>query len=106
MNSMTTHSSTASKTIDPIMMVYRTSSNTWRGFVHPYNISTETKTRKAAVDALRAMNALYVEALEEYNYPAHLSFKELLNSADKAFYEKSITSLNKLGLSHVETLYR
>lgn len=86
-------------------MVYLTQEGKWRGFVHPYDITTEMSTKKEAVESLRAMGKLYDEMLNEYDRPEHLANKKFSNPMDEAFYSKSINSVKQHGLCHVETLH-
>ena len=87
---------------DVAIMVYYTSRNTWRGFVHPYNITTELNTKSEVVDKLRLMKEVYEKMLEEYNYPDHLCKKRLTNKTDLEFYYSAKNQMAIRGATYIE----
>ncbi len=66
-----------------ILVTYKLKTGQWRGFVFPYDITTEAETKKQAQNALEEMVEVYEEGLKKYDYPDHLKKKALSDSEDK-----------------------
>lgn len=62
--------------------VYKTPDGTWRGFVTPYDVTYEAKTRKRVEEVLPKLTKLYEEGLKKYNYPRHLTVVPLSDKDD------------------------
>lgn len=73
-----------------ILVVYKTNEGHWRGFCSPYDITCERLTKKATKEALEESVELYKEGLEKYNYPRHLSIKQLSNPQDEAVLKMAL----------------
>jgi hypothetical protein len=62
--------------------IYQTKEGLWRGFVTPYDVTYEDKTREKVEDVLPKLTKLYEEGLKKYSYPAHLSVVSLTDEED------------------------
>jgi hypothetical protein len=70
-----------------LYVVYKNQENEWRGFCCPYDVSCVAETKEKTFIKLKKMVSLYQEGLKKYNYPKHLSIKELSNKEDKKIFE-------------------
>jgi hypothetical protein len=77
----------SNKTVDysSVMVVYKTPEGNWRGFVVPFDITYEAKSKKEVQVVLKDMIASYVEALSMYNNPQHLAEVPLSDKDDDRF---------------------
>jgi len=66
-----------------VLVTYRAKNGSWRGFVAPYNITTEAETKEQAQTALQEMVEVYEEGLKKYDYPEHLTVVTLSDDEDK-----------------------
>jgi predicted RNase H-like HicB family nuclease len=66
-----------------VLVTYQSKNGCWRGFVFPYNITTEAETKKQAENALEEMAEVYEEGLKKYNFPSHLKKVPLADEEDK-----------------------
>lgn len=71
-----------------VIVTYKSKNGTWRGFVHPYNITTESDTKAQALTALREMVDMYEEGLRKYDHPNHLANKHLTDEEDNQMFNK------------------
>lgn len=77
-----------------VFVVYKAKSGAWRGFVQPYDITTEAPTKAKALLALKEMAEVYEEGLKKYSYPAHLLTKHLS-------FPEDVDKFNKLALDSI-----
>lgn len=63
--------------------IYKTAEGLWRGFVAPYDVTYEAKTKKKVEEILPKLVALYEEGLEKYKYPKHLTSVALSDKEDR-----------------------
>lgn len=81
-----------------IVVVYPAKNGSWRGFVHPYDITTEADTREKALTALNEMIEMYEEGLRKYNNPSYLRNKILSDEEDReVFHQVALDALEKQG---------
>lgn len=52
--------------------IYKTKEGLWRGFVAPYDVTHEAKTKKEVENILPKLVELYEEGLVKYKNPSHL----------------------------------
>lgn len=83
----------------PVLMVYFSENYTWRGFVYPYDITTEVNTKNGAIQCLRDMAAIYEEMLDEHDRPDHLVNRPLTNHMDVQFHRLYLKG-KVLGIVH------
>lgn len=90
-----------------VHVAYLTASGSWRGFVQPYDITTEMASKDDVKTALQEMCELYEDMLEEYGRPEHLSFKPLSNAQDQMMFNKVSTAIisSEGGLIDQDSLY-
>lgn len=69
-----------------VKVAYESMSGLWRGFVMPYDITYEAKTKEDVIEALNDMVELHREALEKYNNPSHLRDRPLSDEEDRKKY--------------------
>lgn len=82
-----------SKRPNLIALIYYKKKNNWRGFCVPYDIDCEGKTVKEANNKLRQLVDFYEEGLQKYNYPSHLTIKDISDPQDKKVFDKIIKKL-------------
>lgn len=63
--------------------IYKTSSGLWRGFVTPYDVTFEEKTKKKVEEILPKLVALYEDGLAKYKNPSHLMSVPLSDEEDR-----------------------
>lgn len=66
-----------------VMIIYQTSEGAWRGFVVPFDITYEAKTKDEVRNVLQDMISSYVDALHKYGNPAHLADVPLSDQEDE-----------------------
>lgn len=71
-----------------VLVVYKSKDASWRGFCFPYDVSCNAESKVGAMKKLEKLVKLYEEGLENYNYPKHLSIRELTDEEDKSIFEK------------------
>ncbi|MEK7187137.1 MAG: hypothetical protein AAB690_02470 [Patescibacteria group bacterium] len=71
-----------------VLVTYKSKNGTWRGFVHPYNITTEAESKNQALTALREMADIYEEGLKKHDYPSHLANKHLADEEDSQMFDR------------------
>ena len=71
-----------------ILVAYHTKEGDWRAFCSPFDVSCNAPSAKEAMGRLEGLIDLYVEGLEKYNYPEHLSIKQISDSEDRAVFGK------------------
>ena len=81
-----------------VFAVYRRK-NKWRGFCSPYDVSCYAPTMKEAGERLESLVDLYEKGLAKYNYPPHLSVKNLSDPEDQNILEALIDEVTK-GMRH------
>ena len=62
--------------------IYQTKEGLWRGFVTPYDVTYEDKTKEKVEEVLPKLAKLYEEGLKKYNNPAHLAVVSLTDEED------------------------
>lgn len=78
-----------------VQVVYKAKNGSWRGFVHPYDITIEAETETQARTALDDMTETYEEGLKKHNYPSHLKTRlPLSDEEDRNFFHN--LTLNSL----------
>lgn len=88
-----------------VMVVYQTHQGNWRGFVVPFDITYEAKTKKEVQFVLKDMISSYVEALNLYNHPQHLAEIPLSDKEDETKWSRiswDIFNALKQNISRVE----
>ena len=75
-----------------ILAVYKRDGE-WRGFCAPYDVSTNASTKKEAQSQLEKLVDLYEDGLKKYNFPQHLSVKEISDEHDRIMLEKIIEKI-------------
>ncbi len=67
-----------------ILVVYPSKEDgAWRGFVVPYDITFEAEDKEKVIEVLKDMTASYVDGLDQYSNPEHLSVVPLTYEPDK-----------------------
>lgn len=80
-----------------VLVAYKVKDGVWRGFVHPFDITYESATKKEVVSVLKDMLDAYVDGLHRYGNPAHLSNVPLSHTSDSAKWQRiSIDLMSKL----------
>jgi hypothetical protein len=90
----------------PVIIVYYTEHFTWRGFMYPYDITTEVNTKSGALQAVKDMAAIYEEMLDECGRPEHLANKELSHKWDVQFRDLYINNKAQGLASYAERYIR
>jgi hypothetical protein len=89
-----------------IMVSYKSKSGTWRGFVYPYNITTEADSKDMAHTALAEMVEVYEEGLKKYDFPSHLKSRPLSDEEDKEVFNRlAVESIVRQGKVSNTNLY-
>lgn len=84
-----------------VIVVYKSKNGSWRGFAHPYDVTTEASTKERAFTAVEEMVEAYADALKKYDFPKHLTNKPLSDGEDRdKFNELALDFLFKQG--HLE----
>jgi hypothetical protein len=79
-----------------VKVAYKAKNGSWRGFVHPYNITTEGNNKEKILKALDEMADIYIEGLKKYNYPEHLSVVHLTDEEDnQKFNQIALLAINQ-----------
>lgn len=71
-----------------IVYVYQSKNGSWRGFVHPYDVTIEADSKEEALEALKEMAEVYKEGLEKHGNPKHLALKPLSDPEDNERFQK------------------
>ena len=71
-----------------VSLFYKTVDGMWRGFMTPYDVSFEAKTRKKVEEVLPKLVKLYEEGLQKYKNPAHLMTVPLSDKEDIKVFDK------------------
>lgn len=71
-----------------VEVAYLTAAGSWRGFAHPYNITTEMESKMKVLEAIRGMRTAYEDMLEQHEYPQHLVVKGLSNPQDRLVMDR------------------
>ena len=66
-----------------VSVVYKSKNGLYRGFVQPYDITYEGKTRDQVMSVLKNMTIQYEEGLRRYDNPSHLSSVPLSDEEDR-----------------------
>ena len=85
-----------------IFAVYKTGEGDWRGFCVPFDVSCNAPTVGEAQSRLEKLVELYEEGLEKYDYPKHLSFKELSNPDDQSVLKTVLKEIAEQIRSKIE----
>jgi len=89
-----------------IMVTYKAKNGSWRGFVYPYDITTEADSRDMARTALAEMTEVYEEGLKKYDFPSHLKSRSLSDEEDmEVFNRLAVESIVKHGKVSNSDLY-
>jgi hypothetical protein len=89
-----------------IMVAYKSKSGSWRGFVYPYNITTEADSKDLAHIALTEMTEVYEEGLRKYDFPAHLKSRPLSDEEDREVFNRlAVESIVRQGKVSNPNLY-
>ncbi len=91
MNTLT--SKTIKLDCSAVNIVYKSKNGLYRGFVQPYDITYEGKTREKVLSVLKDMTTQYEEGLKKYNSPSHLSNVPLTDEEDKEKWNNISPSL-------------
>lgn len=73
-------------------MVYKSQNGAWRGFAHPYNVTTEFDNRDKTISVLKEQVEAYEEGLRKYNNPEHLRSVPFSNVEDEQMFSRLILS--------------
>ena len=76
-----------------IFIFYKTKDNTYRGFCSPYDVTYESESKEETEAELKKLVALYEEGLKKYNFPKHLSVKQLSNLEDKRVFNIALEQI-------------
>lgn len=80
-----------------VLVVYKKKDGkTWRGFCAPFDVTCEAKSHKAAMTLLEELVECYMEGLKQYDYPEHLTIKELSNPEDKKAFIPILKDIAKM----------
>ena len=71
-----------------VSLFYKTEDGLWRGFMTPYDVSFEAKTRKKVEEVLPKLVKLYEEGLQKYKNPPHLMTVPLSDKEDIKIFDK------------------
>jgi len=89
-----------------VLATYKSKNGSWRGFVHPYDITIEADTKEKAVKALEDMVIAYEEGLAAHGSPSHLARKVLSDDEDRDFFHNlTIEALSGKGKIDEENFY-
>ena len=90
--SSATHARTSTKnrvdSYQKFTHIYQTQEGLWRGFVAPYDVTYEDKTKEKVEEVLPKLVKLYEEGLKKYNNPAHLAVVSLTDEEDIAEFNR------------------
>jgi len=75
--------------------IYQTKKGLWRGFVTPYDVTYEDKTREKVEGVLPKLVKLYEEGLKKYNNPPHLAVVSLTDDEDIAEFNRYAAKIGK-----------
>ena len=71
-----------------VTQIYKSENGLWRGFMTPYDVSFEAKTKKKVEEILPKLVELYEEGLKKYDYPEHLKHVPISNEEDALVFDK------------------
>ncbi len=72
--------------VAPLIVVYQSDKDLWKGFVNPYGETVEAVTKEEAVEKMRDLTAAYKETAEEYGNPKHLVYAGLGDILDREVF--------------------
>ena len=101
MKSILNHVPSAKKTsqldFSSVLVVYQVEKNLWRGFIMPLDVTGEAESKEQVTSILEELTSSYIDGLETYGNPSHLSDVPLSNILDVNKWSKISQDLtNKL----------
>ena len=73
-----------------ILAVYKSVEGYWKGFAFPYDVTTQSTTKKETLKRLRSLVGVYTEEVKKYGSPAHLVHMPLTDLEDRSFFSRIV----------------
>jgi predicted RNase H-like HicB family nuclease len=91
-----------------ILVVYKSKEGYWKGFAHPYDVTSQADSKDEALKKLKELVKIYEDELKEFGYPSHLRHQPLSFEEDREIFNMvALDAINKEKFDsptcHVET---
>ncbi|MEK7170044.1 MAG: hypothetical protein AAB767_02030 [Patescibacteria group bacterium] len=81
-----THSSRREVDFSAILVVYKSKEGYWKGFVHPYGVTSQAKSKARALTLLKELVEAYRKELKKYGFPSHLVYQTFVDVEDREMF--------------------
>ena len=89
-----------------ILVVYKSQEGYWKGFVHPYAITSQATTKDKALKSLKEQVEVYRSELKKYDFPSHLIYQQFLDIEDREMFSIVIKdAIDKKGIIDKENYH-
>jgi len=69
-----------------VLVVYKSNEGYWKGFVHPYGITSQATSKDKALKYLKEQIEVYRDELKKYDFPTNLIYQHLLDIEDREMF--------------------
>lgn len=69
-----------------VLVVYKSKEGYWKGFCHPYGITSQATSKVKALAFLKELVEVYRLELKKYDFPAHLVYQQLTDIEDREMF--------------------
>ena len=69
-----------------ILVVYKSKEGYWKGFAHPYDVTTQANSKPAASRKLKELVKIYEDELKTFGYPPYLKQQPLSFLEDREIF--------------------
>ena len=66
-----------------ILTVYKSTEGYWKGFAHPYGVTSQATSKAKALVSLKELVEDYRKELKKYDFPSHLIHQQLIDLEDR-----------------------
>ncbi len=69
-----------------ILVAYKSKEGYWKGFAHPYGVTSQAKSKMKALELLKELVEAYRKELKKYGFPSHLVHQTLVDVEDREMF--------------------
>ncbi|MDO8518503.1 MAG: hypothetical protein Q7S26_04420, partial [bacterium] len=73
-----------------VLVVYKSREGYWKGFAHPYDVTTEGNTKKDTLTKLQLLVNVYEDELRQFKFPSHLVHKPQSDLEDREMFRRVV----------------
>ncbi len=82
-----------------ILVVYKSQEGYWKGFAHPYGVTSQATSKNKALSILKGLVVDYRKELKKYNFPTHLIYQKLIDAEDSQMFDVVLNdAIDKKGI--------